>query len=236
MTSIISEARELFIRVKKESDDVELTKQALSQEALCALTLGNANEVLELLGETNAPVVSTETLLAQAYQMVGKMKEAKAILQVGIYQHIMSLFGIFPSYLALCADDTKRFEEVYRRTMNIVETFDINSLHPSIVLNFYLSAAQVYLINEKMDKSLGTLEKYTEIVTGDIYPLQLKGDGFFNLLDDWLEEFPLGTALPRDEKTIKQSMADVIVNNPAFSALANERRFQNIIERLKNNI
>ncbi len=79
------------------------------------------------------------------------------------------------------------------------------------------------------------LEEYTALVTGDIYPLQLKGDDFFNLLDGWLDEFPLGAALPRDEKTVKQSMADAIANNPAFSILANEHCFQCIVERLKNN-
>ncbi len=233
--SIIAEAREIFIKVKQESTDVDLVKQALSLEALCALSLGHPSEVFELLGEKNTPVISTETLHATAYQATGKIKEAKAALQVGIYQHVISLFGILPSYLALCVDDIERFEEIVMRTMDLVETFDINRLHPSIILNFYLCAAQGYLTNEKVDKSLGALEKYTEIVTGNIYPLQLKGDKFFNLLDDWLEEFPLGTALPRDEKTVKQSMADVVASNPAFSALANERSFQNIVERLKNN-
>jgi len=233
--SIITEAKELFIRVKKESGDVELATQALGLEAFCTLTLGNPNEVLELLGETNAPVYITETLLASALQMTGKIEKAKMVLQVGIYQHIGALFGILPSYLMLCADDMDRFEEICRRTMDIIETFHIKGLHPSILLNVYLSASQGYLANEKTGKALDMLEKYTEIVTGDIYPLQLKGDNFFNLLDDWLDEFPLGKAPPRAEKIIKQSMTDAIVNNPAFSALTHERRFQSIVERLKNN-
>jgi len=50
------------------------------------------------------------------------------------------------------------------------------------------------------EKSLEILEKYTELVTGDIYPLQLKGDEYFNLIDQWIEELDLGNALPRDEK------------------------------------
>lgn len=233
--STIAEAKEIFIRVKKESNDVELAEQALHLEAVCSLTLGNPNEVLELLGESNAPLFSTETLLASAYQMTGKFQEAKTVLQVGVYQYIASLFGILSSYLMLCTDDMERFEEIYKRTISIEETFHIKELHPSIILNFYLSASQGYLANENIDKALEILEKYTELVTGDIYPLQLKGDNFFHLLDDWFNEFALGTSLPRDENTVKLSMADVVINNPAFSALANESRFKSIVEKLKNN-
>jgi len=38
--------------------------------------------------------------------------------------------------------------------------------------------------------------------------LQLKGDEYFNLIDQWIEELDLGNALPRDEKIIRKSMAD----------------------------
>ena len=46
---ILEEARTIFARVKTETDDIELAKQALDMEALCLLTLGGSNEVLDLL-------------------------------------------------------------------------------------------------------------------------------------------------------------------------------------------
>lgn len=39
-SEVLEEARELFTRVKEESDDIELAKQALNMEALCLLNLG----------------------------------------------------------------------------------------------------------------------------------------------------------------------------------------------------
>jgi len=45
----------------------------------------------------------------------------------------------------------------------------------------------------------------------------------------------LGNALPRDEKIIRKSMADGVINNPAFTILADEIRFRRIAEKLKNN-
>lgn len=233
--SIISEAKELFVRVKKESDDVDLMKQAVAMEAFCALSLGEAAEVLELLRDTNTPSLSTETLMASAYHQTGKVNEAKSVLQVGMYQHIVALFGILPTYLMLCADDEDRFEEIYRRTAKLTDTFQLKTLHPAIILSTYLTAAQGYLATGKTDRALDTLEAYTDLATGDIYPLKLHGDEFFNLLDGWLDELYLGSALPRDERIIKQSMADALEKNPALAVLGAEPRFQSMVERLKNN-
>lgn len=79
------------------------------------------------------------------------------------------------------------------------------------------------------------LEQYTEIVTSDIYPLSLHGDDFFDLLEGWLIKLDLRTDPPRDEKTIRRSMADMIVNNPNFLVLSDKQRFQNIAEKLQSN-
>lgn len=70
------------------------------------------------------------------------------------------------------------------------------------------------------EKTLDMLLRYTDMVTGGIYPLRLHGDDFFDRLEGWLEELDLGSDLPRDEKTIRKSMADVIIDNPVFSSLS----------------
>lgn len=234
--AVIAEAKELFIRVKKESEDAELCQLALNMEAFCALTLGNAEEVIGLLEKTSNKIICTETLLAPAYQMIGKKREAKSVLQVGIYQHMVSLFGDLTDYLPLCADAPEQFEETYRRTLAIAETFDLKNLHPAMLLKLHIIAAQGYTTYGNTSKSLEILEEYVELVTGDIYPLKLKGDDYFNLLDEWIDEFDLGAALPRDEKIVRQSMFDSVVNNPVFTPLTDERRFQRIEEKLKNKL
>lgn len=233
--SVIEEAKELFIRVKKESEDTELRQLALNLEAFCALTLGHPDEVIALLEGTSRKIISTENLLASAYQMIGKTKEAKSVLQVSIYQYMVSLFTVFPEYLMLCTNNPERFEETYKRAAAISETFDLKHLHPSILAQFYILTAQGYTTLGNTDRALEILEEYVELVTGDIYPLQLKGDDFFNLIPEWFDELDLGTALPRDEKIIRQSMADGVVNNPNFTIFTDEYRFQRIIEKLKNN-
>jgi hypothetical protein len=65
--------------------------------------------------------------------------------------------------------------------------------------------------------------------------LKLHGDEFFDMLDKWLVKLDLGTDLPRDEITVRQSMANVVVKNPVFSELAEEAQFKNLAEKLENN-
>jgi hypothetical protein len=69
--NILEEAVDLCIRIKKESEDLHLTKDAVSLEAACYLMLKQAQNVFELLGETIRPIANDEAALAQAYLMEG---------------------------------------------------------------------------------------------------------------------------------------------------------------------
>jgi len=231
---VVAEARELFVRVKTESEDPQLVHQALHMEAFCALVTGNPGEVIDLLEGTCRKNIPAETLLASAYHMAGKLKEAKTILQSGIYQHLISLIDALSDYLMICADDPENFDRTFRRAGSVAEAFELKNLHPAMLMKLYIIAAQGYTALGDKEAALGILEKYTELVAGDFYPLKLKGDEYFNLIDDWFEEFDLGSAPPRNERIIRRSMADQVINNPAFAALAGENRFMSVAERLKN--
>jgi hypothetical protein len=203
-------------------------------EALCCLASGDAPDTLELLDGSVTPAMPTESLLASAYQITGRIKDAKSVLQVGMYQNIVVLFNFFPAYLLLCADDSSKFEEVLRRAISVADAFHMKQLHPVVLVGLYLSAAQGYLQQENHDKALCMLQQYTEIVTSDIYPLCLHGDDFFDQLEAWILDLDLGTGLPRDEKTVRKSMLTTVAQNPAFSTLSNDPRFQNIVDRLQS--
>ena len=62
----IAEARELFVRVKKQSNNMELTQLALRLEATCELALGRPNETIELLQDVSYQPPH-EALLAQPH-------------------------------------------------------------------------------------------------------------------------------------------------------------------------
>ncbi|MPN04002.1 hypothetical protein SDC9_151238 [bioreactor metagenome] len=233
---LIHEALALFVRVKRESGDAALARQALFLGALCHLTLGEPNETLALLEGTVELAMPPETLLASAYQMTSRLTEAKETLQTGIYQNIVVLFNYLPQYLALNMNEPAIFDETLRRALAVGDAFDLARLHPGVYVGVHLTAAQGYAMQGNAAKALDMLEGYAEIVTGDIYPLALHGDAFFNLLGGWLESIDLGPSLPRGEKTVRRSMIEAVISNPAFASLAGEPRFLLISEKLKRNL
>lgn len=232
--ALIAEAKALFVRVKEESGDMALIKQAVFMEAFCALASGDPNSVLDLLDGSVTGALPPESLLASAYQMKGNIRDAKGVLQIGIYQNLVVLFNFLPAYLMLCADDAGKYDETLRRALTVAEAFDMKNLHPGVIIGTYLTAAQGYMAQGNRDSALDMLQQYTEIVTGDIYPLRLHNDAFFDLLEDWLDKIDIGTDLPRDNKTIRKSMAEVVARNPVFAALSGEPRYQSITEKLGN--
>ena len=231
-SALMSEAKELFVRVKAESDDAELIKSALYMEAVCSAVLGNHNEVIELLGKPSEAILPHETLLASAYRMTDRNKEAETVLQVGIYQYIVASLSLLSSYVMLGVDNVERLDEIVKRTFAIIEAFEVKKFQPSIIISFPLIAAQGYLSHQNIDKALDLLEKYTEYATGNV-TLNLKGDGFFTLINNWLDECGLGNEIPPHEENVKQSLADAVIKNPMFSALHDNPRFQAIVKKLE---
>ena len=236
--SIASEAKELFIRVKQQSPDVDLQQMALHLIATCEILLGNPDEVIRLFESAKNKVPSSnEVLLSQAYLMTGKVKEAKTELQSSIFDSITSVVGVIPSYMALCTDDTGQFEEICKRTIETIKLWGVKDIFPAAVIPFYLSAATGYTQNKDTDKALDMLEEYVYIATNNFLPITIKRDDFFNLIKVSFDDLPFGTAdTPRDEKSIKQSLVDGIASNPAFAPLHENQRFQNLVKRITNNI
>ncbi|HIY31473.1 MAG TPA: helix-turn-helix domain-containing protein [Candidatus Mediterraneibacter avicola] len=232
----MEEAAELCRRVKAQTDDPNLGRNALHLEAYCLLVLKRPEEVLEIL-EPEPPVAGApEPLLASAWKMTGNLKEAKKILQAAIYKNIITLLNLLPSYMELCTEDPGKFEESCRRLQMLTEAFQADDLHPGILLSCYITMAQGWMSLGEKEKALTVLEKYTELAVGDIYPIKLKGDDYFDLLEEWFERsLSLGAYPPRDESVIRHSMTQAVTENPAFHDLAEEPHFRDMVQRLKKN-
>lgn len=228
--NILEEAAGLCIRIKEESGDVWLAKEAVSIEALCYLMMGQPQNVLNLLGETIRPLPNDEAGIAQAYLMLGNTEAANKVLQINVYQHLLSLVGSSISLLQL---QNEKFEEVLKRILSVAETFDLDRLHPNSMAMTYLSAAQGYCMQGKPEKSLDMLQKYTDLCTTGFFPYSLHGDSFFNELDSWFAEFDLGTEAVRSDELIKESIIQSVAQNPAFQAIQDQPGFKNIVATLK---
>lgn len=231
--AVLKEALLLFRRIQKKGDDTALKNQALHMEALCLLVLGQEDEVLKLLDTSAHLRMAPEALMAQAFQKLGQHRKAACILQAGIYQTVVELMNLLPTYLALCPEEPAAQEETCRRILAIADVFRLEALHPGILFSVYLAMAQHWAGLGKTEQALELLERYASLAQSDIYPLRLKGDSYFTLLEEWIEEsLPLGSDLPRAGAVVRESVRNAVAANPAFEGLHQNKRFQAILRRL----
>ncbi|MFZ7933838.1 helix-turn-helix domain-containing protein [Bacillus thuringiensis] len=232
---ILEEAMNLFNRVQEESDDVSLVKEAASFQATCYLILNRPNEVLQLLGETIRPNFPEEDLIAQAYQMLGNTEKANEVMQISMYQHLIQLVGTIPNYVVVNASSAEKVEVILNRAFMLIDIYELETLHPNMTLKVYYAAAQVYCMQGNFEGSLEMLRKYAAVCTNSftVNSLHLHGDSYFDAIDGWFAEFPLGAKTVRNEEIIKRSMLQSIAENPAFVPMKDVREYKNIIASLK---
>ena len=224
------QAKSLFERVKLNSEDVDLAKQAQMLEAYCCLLLNEPQEALVLLEGSQKPQLSGEVLQATAYQMLGQLDEAKAALQISLFKSLISIVEAFPMLLSLGGVD--QFEEIVSRFMKVEEAFELRKLNPYVVMPILLVVAQGYVQLGKVEKALDYLDDYSKLCTYDFYPLKFRGTPFFDMIEDWYETFDLGNIVPRNEVLIKKSMKDALLQNPVFTVLHENERFIHLVNRL----
>ncbi|HKM43339.1 MAG TPA: helix-turn-helix transcriptional regulator [Limnochordia bacterium] len=230
---IVGDIQGLCLRIKTESDDLSLKKQANFFEAICALSLGSPAQVIDLLEPVNAPWLGDEVIAASAHYALGNIDKAKEVSQVAVFQHLMAMFGILPNFLMFSTDDAEKYDQIMARTLALIEIFEVRSLHPAILFALYLTGAQGYLVLGEETKALDILEQYADLATADIYPIEFSGDSFFDQVNAWFADFDLGVKPPRDDVSIRAGMGDALTKNPAFSHLAENDRFQNMVNRLE---
>ena len=145
-----------------------ISKQANSIEAVCYMILQQPLEVLDLLDGTMKPISNDELLLANAYSMTGKVQKAKEVTQISIYQHLLSSLSACTTYLLLHVDEVEKFEEILRRTISILEAFEVETLHPNMAVQLYLPRRKGMRSREQRKKHLNCFEQYAAICTTQI--------------------------------------------------------------------
>lgn len=220
-------------RIKGESGDPLLMRNANSLEATANLVLTKALEVVELLEDTMVPVQADEVVLANAYLMLQKPDKAIETLQFRIYENVMHIINELISYLMLFTAEKDRFEEIKNRTIQIADAFDVERLNPNMMANIYYVVATVYAQQGQSEAAIKYLNQYVSVCKSFEFPARLRGDGFFDMVETKFDLFDIGTISPRDEKSVKASMISAVKDNPVFMGIKDQKEFKNIIKQLE---
>ncbi|WP_025785636.1 helix-turn-helix domain-containing protein [Sporosarcina sp. D27] len=231
-TIILNQIIQWLERIRQVSQDVWVLRQVNSLQANVALMQANPQKTLELLDGVIQPSIGDEVLLATAHEQLGNKEEATRVIQVLMYQSILQLVGSSPIYLRLTASDTSAFDETIRRIDGLIELYELKQLHPNICLQFYVSVAQVAANTHNRELLYQYLENYVEVCIHDLWPIALRGDSYFNLLEGWLEQLDLGKNALRNDDLIKQSAIEVM-NAQFFEPYQKDKEMRALKEKLR---
>lgn len=229
----VSEAQQLFIRVRKNSDDTELKLRARNMEAYSLLLLNKPTEVLSLLGTTTPEYIPAENLIASAYQMQGNTDQAQAVYQSAMYQASSVGMSYFTNYLVLLNDEPEKFAATYQRGRAYANVFKLASLNPAVYLNFLLSAMMGFAHQQNADEVFTVLTDYTNTLIDTKFPLVLHGDAYFDKIDSWLDHLDIGSETPRNSEMVEQQLVEIVLNDPTLAPYRNDERWAPLADKLK---
>lgn len=231
---VLREACALLENVEKESCDAKLSRDALSLRAYCFLALGEPSEAIDLLGDEDSQPLSTEILLAKAYSLRGDRDRARGLLQRFVFTSGAGVVAAMTDMMALYADDSVKLEESLALAEKVGAAFDLKRTQPHHYFTLYLTAASLFAAKDRHGRALELLEAYTDLVTDPgTYPLKLRGNAYFDLLEPYYDALAPGNTPPRSEKLIKRDMRDAVLRNPAFFCLEEDARFRRLAARLE---
>lgn len=231
-SAVLVKTKLLLVRITQLSDDVWVLRQANSLRATIALIQADPETTLELLGGVIKPSLGDEIILATAYEQMDDKEEARRVIQVMMYQNVIYLVGSSPLYLRLTTYNSQAYNETIERMNGLIELYSLKKMHPDMCLQFYFGVAQTAAVNDDSKLMYAYLTKYVDVCTNDLFPFSLRGDEYFDLLGDWLEQLDLGTNAPRNIKIIKQSIIDSM-NAPFFEPFHEDDEMQELRERLR---
>lgn len=230
--AVLEKTSQLLVRITQLSDDVWVLRQVNSLRATLALMQADPETTLRLLGGVIKPSLGDEIILATAYEQMGDKEEARRVIQVMMYQNVIYLVGSSPLYLRLTSYKSQAFNETIERMNDLIELYALKKLHPNMCLQFYYGVTQCAAINGDSELLYAYLTKYVDVCTNDLLPFSLRGDEYFDLLEEWLEQLDLGTNAPRNIEIIKKSIIDSM-NAPFFEPFKEDKVMLELGDRLR---
>jgi transcriptional regulator with XRE-family HTH domain len=237
IAQLTKEVQELFHRVSKSCTDISLARQALQYEAYSYLCMNEEVPAIDILEELKEPMISPESLLIKAYQLKGDNKKAMECLQGHAYVSLINIISCYSDFFQLSADQPERLDIYYHKFIELADLFDINKLQPAALIKTHYVAALIYVMQDRKAEALEALENYLAVVLQmDKGGFFLKGNEYFDVLEDYFADIDVETAAPRNAEVIWKDIKNIVTANPAFAPLESEERYQRIKKRIEREI
>lgn len=236
--TMLQDAERYCIHIAHRCEDLGTRQDAASIQAIICLQLGKPQEAIAMLEDLADPMRVSgqdDILLIQAYQQAGDFEHAKNFTQIRAYLHLISLISVETTSLSLHADDWTRSNRTIMRVSEVMEAYQLDTLHPNVAAQFYFQAGVVYATHEKQKQAFAMLQRFVDCIHSLLVREKnyLSGDDYFDHIDTWIEQLPLGDMLPRDRSFIVQNATQAL-SHPAFTTIKETETFQNLLNQIMN--
>ena len=228
----LQEAVKLFEQVKNNGSS-ELVQQAKFYQAYSMTMLGQAEEVLTILGHKTPTFLPVEPLIAAALQQTNDVAAAETVLQSAIYQYVTVLLSLLTNYTLLLTQKPAAMETTYQRGLDFCDAFDLARLHPIIMLNFLAACLTTFAAQGNNELLLLALTRYVSLLDETDDPYFLHGDDYFDQIDSWIDELDLGNQLPRSSYMVKKQLTGLILESPLLQPYQEQQTFAELFQRLQ---
>jgi transcriptional regulator with XRE-family HTH domain len=228
---LFMEAIRLSERAATYSKDKHMICSAAQMQAMCYLSLNQGEKVLEVLGESLLETTPDGTLIAQAYLMLGNVEKAQETLQVDLFQHLMDAFQSLIIILHINLACFEKGEPAFLRAESLSELFNMKRLNASKTASMYILGAQMYVQGGFHDKAIAQLSKFADVCTKDLFPIVVRGDEFFDRVDNFLTDS--SAVIPRSDVTIKKIIMEHL-HDPLFEPLKDNVEYKRIVRLLSD--
>lgn len=232
---ILAEVALLTQRVQRESTEPTEISQASIIEGMVLLLQKRFEEVIQRLGVVVEPYLGKEQILASAYANLGQVEMSREILQVSNYQSLLALVSNSTNLLHFYQQDEMKFKEICQRIRQLAVLFQLRKLHPASYLTFLLAEFQGLTAQYKIEEGLNNFAEVIEVMRELDYPLELHGDGYFDLVDHWIDDqLALSSTMPRNQAIVNESILAFFTSQGELKEIyGDEPRFEKLINQLK---
>ena len=233
---ILEEIVSLCRHIEHSCGSRELCGDAEIIRFMVFLMLGRAEKVVAGLEPRFNPERlsdQVDTLLVQAYQIMGNMEEGKIFNQSVIYRHLLALLNDSLVLLMSQMQDVNIAGETINRMEKIIDVYHVDYLHPNIYLQFRYACALFYMVHGKQKEALYQLNIFVECSIAFIKEgVTIHGDSYFTEIERYFQRFDQFGTPPRGLKIICDSVLTSL-ENPTFAPIAQTNEMKRWKQRLK---
>lgn len=235
-SEILKQISALCDHITDNCKDMGLCSDTMVLKAGINLQLGNAQDTIDTLADILRPerlANQSDSLLIQAYMLIGNSKKADGFTQLSMYSHLLSLIQGATMQIMMPGVSLSLREETIFRIKKLIDIYKLEKLHPNFVFQFFYSTAIFYAENHDKESTIYHLQKCSLCITNLLCEKEfaLHGDDYFTMLESQFEEFDFQTGAPRNRSLVLKDIKH-LYDHPAFAFLADEPEYQKLKNKL----